>query len=135
MASIAVVQGEQIVGRCYDQSAVRPDLFVHESRAATRWLLESHADLVLARIGGIAHQRIGVAEPPALRIAHLHDDVAAAREWRQWLAVRAFQRETLDQRACLFDAGDADVNFQVGFIHTSSLGRFQMAWHTYFISR
>ncbi|MOA27190.1 hypothetical protein D3C78_1480450 [compost metagenome] len=99
------VEGEQVVRGGNGQRAADPHLLVHERRAALGLLFQTHADLVLAGVGRVAQQRVGVAETPAVGALHLHDDVAAAGEGRQRLPVLAHQGEALDQRGDLFDPG------------------------------
>ena len=101
-------QREQVAGRGDAEHIALGHLVVHEGGAALGRLLAAYADLVAAQLAWIAHQRIGIAELPCA-IAHLHDDVAAAGEGRQRSAIKRLQREALDQRRRLLDAGNADL--------------------------
>jgi len=81
-------------------------LLVHEGRTAARCLFPPHADLVLAQVPDIARERIRVADAPAVQV---DDDVAAAVERRQGVAIAAAQGKALDALGQPLDAADAYV--------------------------
>ncbi|MNR25329.1 hypothetical protein D3C85_1424730 [compost metagenome] len=144
------VDGEQVVRAGNHQLGAHLHLLVHEGRAALGLLFQAHADLVAGGVGRVAHQRIGVAELAAVGTLHLHDDMAAAGEGRQRLAVGTLQGEALDQGGRLLHRGHAGRHHFIGVGHRSPRlrlraapgaalmvrgARRQTARHRYFISR
>ncbi len=100
----ALVQREQVAWATDFEFVVLAYSLVQKTGAAARGFLEPDADLVAAGVIEHAGQRIGVA---VAAVVHVDNDVAAALEGGQRVAVARLQGETLDAGGKLLDAADA----------------------------
>ena len=92
VALAALSQGKQILWFGDVDVVAHLHGIVHVHRAAFAIHIFAHTDLVFGQLGGRTHEGIGIRQ----LVAHLHDDVAAARKCGKVAAIGFLKRELFD---------------------------------------